>query len=129
MATTTTFFARYFELLDGPDPISSLELVSEDLRYSIHWSADGKSRELTGGRDDLAAFIEAGDDWRGWRHHIFWSGRDGEVEFALGETRWDDGRRIGTFMVVAQLDADGRMVRYMAARTPVEQFSALGTDR
>jgi hypothetical protein len=44
---------------------------------------------------------------------------DGDVEFALGETRYDDsGERIGTFLAVAQLDDDGRMRRYMVARTP-----------
>ena len=37
------------------------------------------------------------------------SGTDGDTEFALGETRWDDGSFIGTFLAVAHLDADGRM--------------------
>jgi hypothetical protein len=123
-----TFFERYFAALDGSDPLSSLELVDDDLRFSIHWAADGKSREFVGGRDELKQFIEAGDDWRGWRHHIFWSAREGETEFALGETRYDDGRRIGTFVVVAQIGADGRMVRYMAARTPVTEFSTIGAE-
>ena len=48
---------------------------------------------------------------------------DGDVEFALGETRWDEsGERIGTFLAVAQLDDDGRMRRYMVARTPALGF-------
>jgi hypothetical protein len=119
-----SFFERYFALLDGPEPFSSLELVADDLRFSIHWSADGRSREFTGGREELRSFIQAGEDWRGWRHHILWSAREGDTEFALGETRYDDGRRIGTFMVVGQLADDGRMVRYMAARTPVTSFTA-----
>jgi hypothetical protein len=123
-----TFFERYFAALDGSDPLSSLELVDDELRFSIHWAADGKSREFVGGRDELKQFIEAGDDWRGWRHHIFRSAREGETEFALGETRYDDGRRIGTFVVVAQIGADGRMVRYMAARTPVTEFSTIGAE-
>jgi hypothetical protein len=123
-----TFFERYFAALDGPDPVSSLELVDDDLRFSIHWSADGKSREFVGGREELEQFIEAGDDWRDWRHHIFWSAGEGDTEFALGETRYDDGRRIGTFVVVAQIGADGRMVRYMAARTPVTEFSTIGAE-
>ena len=123
-----SFFARYFAALDGPDPFSSLDFVAEDVQFVIHWSNDGQIAEFTGGREDLRRFIEAGDDWREWRHHIFWSARDGDTEFALGETRYDDGRRIGTYMVFAQLDGDGRMMRYFAARTPIGAFSAAGAD-
>ncbi len=117
------FFERYFAALDGPDPLSSLELVAHDARFSILWSADGSTTEIVGGREDLRRFIEAGDDWRGWRHHILWSAGDGDGEFAAGETRYDDGTKIGTYTVFAQLDGDGRMSRYMAARTPVASFS------
>ena len=42
----------------------------------------------------------------------------GDLEFALGETRWDNGERIGTFLAVAELDESGRMRRYMVARSP-----------
>jgi hypothetical protein len=122
---TVSFFERYFAALDGPDPFSSLDFVAQDVRFVIHWSADGKTTEFTGGREDLRRFIEAGQEWRGWRHHVLFSGRDGDSEFAAGETRYEDGRRIGTYMVFAQLDDEGRMVRYMAARTPVDHFSTL----
>ena len=50
------------------------------------------------------------------------SGISGDVEFALGETRWDSGERIGTFLAVAELDDSGRMRRYMVARSPVLAF-------
>jgi hypothetical protein len=123
-----SFFADYFAALDGPDPFSSLDLVADDVQFVIHWSNDGQIAEFTGGKDDLRRFIEAGDDWRDWRHHILWAGRDGATEFAAGETRYDDGRRIGTYMVFAQLGADGRMVRYFAARTPVTAFSTIAAD-
>ena len=58
-----TFFERYFELLDGPDPHSSLDLVAADLEFSIQWAADGsrKSSQFVGGRDELRGFIDAGD--------------------------------------------------------------------
>jgi hypothetical protein len=120
----TTFFERYFELLDGPDPHSSLDLVAEDVEFSIQWAADDsrKSRQFVGGRDELRAFIDAGDTG-GWAHHVVHSGTSGMVEFALGETRWDSsGERIGTFLAVAELDASGRMRRYMVARSPVLAF-------
>jgi len=120
-----SFFERYFAALDGPDPLSCLELVDDDLSFSIHWSDGEKSREFTGGRNELARFTEAGDT-NGWAHHVVWSARSGDVEFALGETRWDDGRRIGTFTAVAQLGPDGRMVRYMTARSPLIEFDTKG---
>ena len=120
-----TFFERYFERLDGDDPHSALELVSDDCEFSIQWAdgADRKSRQFLGGVEELRGFTDAGDT-TGWAHHVVRSGTDGDVEFALGETRWDaTGERIGTFLCVAQLDADGRMSRYMVARTPALEFA------
>ena len=118
-----TFFARYFEALDGPDPHSSLDLVAEDVEFSIQWAAgaDRRSRQFVGGPEELRGFIDAGD-MEGWAHHVMWSGVSEGVEFALGETRYDSGERIGTFLAVAQLDAEGRMVRYMVARSPAIGF-------
>jgi hypothetical protein len=120
-----TFFERYFAALDGPDPHSSLELVADDAEFTIQW-ADGdnaRSRQFVGRREELRRFIDAGD-MRNWAHHVLFSGTAGDVEFALGETRYDDGTRIGTFLAVAQLDAEGRMVKYMVARSPAIAFEA-----
>src|SRR5215207_6890102 len=120
-----TFFERYFAALDGPDPYASLELVADDVEFSIQWAkgADGASRQFLGGRDELRGFIDLGD-MSGWAHHVVSSGSAGDVEFALGETRRDGGARIGTFLAVAQLDGEGRMVRYMVARSPAIVFEA-----
>jgi len=120
-----TFFERYFEALDGPDPHSSLELVAEDVQFSIQWAegADRASRQFVGGREELRAFIDAGD-MRTWAHHILFGGTTEDVEFALGETRFENGERIGTFLAVAQLDANGLMSRYMVARSPAIAFEA-----
>jgi hypothetical protein len=118
-----TFFERYFAALDGPDPHSSLELVADDVEFSIQWApgADRSSRQFVGGLGELRAFIDAGD-MSDWAHHVLSSGTAGDVEFALGETRRDSGERIGTFLAVAQLDGEGRMVRYMVARSPAIAF-------
>jgi hypothetical protein len=120
-----TYFERYFAALDGPDPYSSLELVAEDVEFTIQWATgtDGSSRQFVGGRQELRRFIELGD-MTGWAHHVLSSGSAGAVEFALGETRHDNGERIGTFLAVAQLDGEGRMVRYMVARSPAIEFDA-----
>jgi hypothetical protein len=118
-----TFFERYFEALDGPEPHSSLDLVAEDVEFAIQWAAgaDRRSSQFVGGLAELRAFIDAGDT-SDWAHHILSSGADDGVEFALGETRYDSGERIGTFLAVAELDEDGRMRRYMVARTPALSF-------
>ena len=119
-----TFFERYFEALDGPSPHESLELVSPDVEFSIQWAngVDRRSTQFVGGREELRGFIDAGDT-TGWAHHVLFSGEQDGVEFALGETRYDaSGERIGTFLAVAQLDADGRMRRYMVARSPAMAF-------
>ena len=121
-----TFFERYFELLDGPDPHSSLALVADDVQFSIQWAADAsrKSSQFLGGLAELRGFINAGDTG-GWAHHVVHSGVNGDVEFALGETRWDSGERIGTFLAVAEARrSDGRMRRYMVARSPALAFPA-----
>jgi hypothetical protein len=123
MSMEGSFFERYFAALDGPDPYASLELVAEDVEFSIQWAADAtrKSSQFLGGLDELRGFIDAGDT-EGWAHYVVHSGVNGDVEFALGETRWDTGERIGTFLAVAQLDAAGRMRRYMVARSPALAF-------
>ena len=122
-----SFFERYFEALDGPEPYSSLDLVSDDVEFAIEWAnaEDRKATQLRGGKEQLRAFVDAGD-MDGWAHYVVWSATDGDTEFALGETRWDDGRRIGTFTAVAQLGPDGRMVRYMTARSPLIEFDTKG---
>ncbi len=120
---TKTFFERYFERLDGPDPRSSLELVAENVEFSIQWAADTsrKSSQFLGGLAELRGFIDMGDT-EGWAHHVLHSGTSGDIEFALGETRWDSGERIGTFLAVAELDEAGRMRKYMVARSPALAF-------
>jgi hypothetical protein len=118
-----TFFERYFELLDGPNPHGSLELVSPGVEFSIQWATgtDRKSSQFLGGIEELRGFIDAGD-MEGWAHHVMYSGAQDGVEFALGETRYDSGERIGTFLAVAHLDGDGKMRRYMVARSPALEF-------
>jgi hypothetical protein len=59
-----------------------------------------------------------------WAHHVLRSGEDDGVAFALGETRRDSGERIGTFLAVAELDAEGRMRKYLVARTPAIAFQS-----
>ena len=56
-----TFFERYFAALDGPDPHSSLELVADELKFSIQWASgtDRASREPPAGATSCEPFIAA----------------------------------------------------------------------
>ena len=118
-----TFFERYFAALDGPDPYASLDLVADDVAFVIQWSAgpQRRSSQILGGLAELRAFIDTGD-MNGWGHHVLHSGGDDQIAFALGETRWEHGERIGTFLAAAELDEAGRMRRYLVARTPAIAF-------
>lgn len=130
-----SFFERYFAALDGPDPYASLDLVAEDLEFAIEWAAGPgrKAVQVAGGRRELREFIDAGDRGGqgdrgdrggrgGWAHYLLGSSSHGRIEFALGETRYDSGERIGTFVAVAELDDAGRMRRYLVGRTPALAF-------
>jgi hypothetical protein len=127
--TTGGFFDRYFEALDGPDPLSALELVSAEARFAILFSTklDERSRQFTGGPDELRAFTEAGD-MRGWAHHILSRAVVGDVEIVLGETRRDDGTHLGTFVNAGRLDGEGRMTHYLTARSPGLRFEPAPGD-
>jgi hypothetical protein len=120
---TNDFFARYFEALDGPEPLSALELVGDGLEFSILFSTktDERSRQFVGGPGELRAFTEAGD-MQGWAHYILASAAVDGVELALGETRRDDGTHLGTFVNAAKVGGDGRMTHYLSARSPGVRF-------
>src|SRR4051794_33756162 len=125
-----TYFERYFERLDGSDPHSSLELVADDVEFSIQWAAgdDRRSSQFLGGGEGVRGFIDAGDT-EGWADHVVWAATQGEVELALGgRRRGGSGGGVGTFLAVAQLGDDGRMRRYMVARTPALTFPSTAVE-
>jgi hypothetical protein len=117
------FFERYFEALDGPEPLSALDFVSDDLEFSILFSTktDERSRQFVGGPDELRSFTEVGD-MEGWAHHILAAAVVDGVEIVLGETRRDDGTHLGTFVNAGRIGEDGRMTHYLTARSPGIRF-------
>jgi hypothetical protein len=125
MTVPTSFFHRFFEALDGVDAESAMQYVAADMEFAILWAPDGgrHSKQFTGGPDELRSFTAAGDR-TGWAHHILHVSREGATEIALGETRWEDGRHIGSFVAAAELDETGRMRRYLVGRSPVLRFLA-----
>jgi hypothetical protein len=128
MNSQPSFFERFFAALDGHEPESAMAFVADELEFAILWApeTDTRSRQFLGGPDDLRAFTAAGD-MDGWEHHILHWSREGSTELALGETRWSDGRHIGTFVCAAELDDHGRMRRYLVGRSPALRFKAHST--
>ena len=119
-----SFFQRFFAALDGPAPVSSLDLVADEMHYAIFWtqSAGRESEQHVGGKEDLRRFVEAGGV-RTWTHHLTRTAVVDGVEMVVGETRDNEsGERAATFVAAAELDQDGRMTRYMVARTPAIGF-------
>jgi hypothetical protein len=119
-----SFFQRFFEALDGEDAEAAMAFVADELEFAILWAPDAERRsprQFVGGPDELRSFTAAGDR-SGWAHHILHVSREGSTEIALGETRWEDGRHIGTFVAAAELDEDGRMRRYLVGRSPALRF-------
>ena len=114
---------RYFEVLDGPDGERALEFLADELRFSILFSTpDGHAREFAGGRPEFDAYMRR----RGapdWKHHVLAEFGGADVELVLGQTR-RDGAVIATFVAAIQLDADGRITRYVVGRPPAVAFAA-----
>jgi hypothetical protein len=100
-----------------------MEMVGENAEFAILWAADDgrDSAQFRGGLKELTGFTEAGDT-SGWGHRIIASARLGDVELVLGETRTDEGEFIGTFVTAVELDAKGRMKRYIVGRSPGIRF-------
>jgi hypothetical protein len=120
-----SFFERFFGALDGADPSSSLDFVAEQMQFAILWTTGSgpESEQFVGGKRELREFVEAGGV-RPWTHHLTRISNVDGVEMAIGETRYDaTGERAATFVAAAELDDDGRMTRYVVARTPALGFA------
>lgn len=101
---------EYYRRLDGPQPLTGLDLVHPDLEFLI--ALPGSSS--TGGRGDLAAYVDGrGEAGRRRRHNVLRRARDGDVEFVAGEIL-QDGARSGTFVGVVRLAPDGAFDRYLS---------------
>ena len=112
---------RFFELLDGPTAERSLDMLSQDLRFSILFSnGPGEARDFAGGRDEFDAYM-AQRGAPAWTHHVLAELVDGDLEVAFGETR-RDGSALASFVAAIKLDADGRISRYIVGRSPAVLF-------
>jgi hypothetical protein len=117
------FFTRFFAALDGPEPLSSMEMVAADAEFAILFATEPgrRSGHFTGGPEELRSFTEAGD-MEGWAHYVIAGSTVGNKEVVLGETRTDDGEVLGTFVCAVELDDEGLMKRYIVGRSPQIRF-------
>ncbi len=112
---------RFYEILDGPGGERCLDMLADDLRFSIVFSTDPpEAQDFNGGRPEFDAYMEQ----RGaptWTHHVLTEGTQDDVEVVLGETR-QDGEVLATFVAAIRLDEHGKISRYMVGRSPAVAF-------
>ena len=112
---------RFYELVDGADAEGSLDMLAEDLRFSILFSnGPGEAQDFAGGRAEFDGYMAQ----RGaptWTHHVLAELTDGDLEVVFGETR-QDGAPLASFVAAVRLDADGRISRYIVGRSTAVLF-------
>ncbi len=93
-----------------------LELLAPDFRFATIWGEEDFARPSSGGFAELEAYF-ASRDATGQRHHLLHgtSSEDG-VEVAVGYTT-KHGTPLASFLVTLRVDANGRIRRFMSART------------
>jgi hypothetical protein len=107
------FLPSYYEQLDAGGDI--LPRLAPTFSFAFLWSDERGSAEFAGGYDEFDGYM-AQREPEGQRHHLDVGASDGTREVALGYTT-RNGKRLGTFMSAAWLDADGRAERLFSART------------
>jgi hypothetical protein len=112
---------RFLAILDGPDAERSLDMLSEDLRFSILFSnGPGEAQDFAGGRPEFDAYMAQ----RGaptWTHHVLAELAEQDVEVVFGETRLD-GDPLASFVAAVRLDPDKLISRYIVGRSPAVLF-------
>ena len=112
---------QFYERLDGPDGDRCLDMLSDDLRFSIVFSTDPpQAQDFNGGRAEFDGYMRQ----RGaptWVHVVLSESAEDDVEVVLGETH-QDGRVIATFVAAIRIDDQGKIDRYMVGRSPAVAF-------
>jgi NAD(P)-dependent dehydrogenase (short-subunit alcohol dehydrogenase family) len=112
---------RYYERVDGPTPAAALDLLADDLVFSL---ARPERRIEGTSRQQLGAYIRE----RGpLTHPLLATARVGDVEFALGESM-DGDTVLGTFIAAVRADPAGRLDRYVAAFYPDVRFASAPSE-
>jgi hypothetical protein len=109
-----TALAHYLETLDRA-PLDVLPLLAPGFTFSVLWADDDGAKEFAGGLDELHAYF-AQRDPDGHAHYVLGGLRVGRTEFLFGRTT-RHGQPLATFVNVAVVDDDGRLLNLFGART------------
>ena len=105
---------EYFARLDGPDPLTGLELVEPDVDFLLALP-DG---QRTGhGRTALGDYISGRPDV-GRKHRVLRQSRDGDLEMVYGVVVEGAGSGTGSFVSVGLVSPAGRLARYQSYFDP-----------
>lgn len=99
----------YYARLDGPDPLSALELVEPDVRFLIAVP----SGEISGGFDELRDYITARPTGIGRVHRSLRCSTDRDIESVYGQVT-ERGVSIGSFSALGRVSEVGRLSHYQA---------------
>jgi hypothetical protein len=100
---------KYYSCLDGPTPLAGLEFVEPDIRFLIVVP----SGEVSGGYDELCAYIERRPPDVERVHHVLRGNIDRDLETIYGQVT-ERGRSIGSFVSVGRVSESGRLSHYQA---------------
>ena len=115
---------RLYGIIDGPRAASCVELLADDLRFSVVFSTGPGAEDFAGDRSAFDGYL-AQRGTPAWTHHVLAESAqrvDGhDVELALGETR-QDGATVASFVAAVRLTPDGLIDRYIVGRSPAVPF-------
>jgi hypothetical protein len=112
MAEEAKTLPLYYARVDGRAEGDPLDLVSEELRFSIV----RPDATFTGGKGDLRHYVDEIPEHR--EHRVLGSATTGNIELVVGEIV-DNGETVpGPFIALVQLGESGEIRRYLAGRAP-----------
>ncbi|MFH8572970.1 hypothetical protein [Streptomyces sp. NPDC017993] len=122
-SASAPFLTAWFDILDGDEPASILNLISDDFSLSILFSTgdgDGAATDFAGGRDALVGYLDQRE--KGTRtHHRLSAATVGQDEFFLGEVR-RAGVPEASFVATGRVNEKGRLQRLLIGRSSGIRF-------
>ena len=111
LARNSVSLLDYFDLRDGDDPPSALNLLSDDVGYHL---MPAPGTEISGtGRERLRSTL-ARVSGRPGLHRIVANATSGRVQFVVGH-RVQGAEVVGSFLAVATTNETGELAEYLGA--------------